>query len=702
MAASENGKVAESYAQMGLSVFPLRPGTKAPATKHGCKDATCIIKGMADGWGACGIGIAMGNNNLRNIIALDFDVDESAGKDGLETLRIWEREHGELPETWRCITPRGGMHIYYELPEGAPEYRNSVNEELAVDVRADGGYVVAPPTKLADGREYIWECDCAPDDIELAEADANVRAFIDYVQAGKVAKRGEKFKLPAVIPEGKRHDVLVKQACSMIADEMDEALILSVLKTVNKERCKPPYKDGEVEAIWSDVISRYNPGLSDEAKAAKAAAKGKRGKRGPSAAEREQAARERASKLTIAIIDGTPAVWSPDEKRWHAGYKYVNRAMQGVAGDLSRAKRKELRDDILEMLDSQPAADEHLIAFTNGVLDIHSGDLREMTPEDRILNVIPHGFSWNAKSDTVDKFLDDIACGDAEVRYLLEAVIGLCMLRSSKYAKCPILLGHGANGKSTYIKFARYCIGEENTSALDLNVIGQRFQALGLMGKLANFGDDISNEMMRGDVAAVWKKVVTGDRINSDVKGTDAVEFTPYATLVFSANEMPRLADSTDGAMRRWMPVPFNATFTGDKRDPDLAIKLMTPEAASYMLLRGVMALTTIEREGGVREPVATTKMLEQIRIDNDSVLAWIEDEGIDTAMLDGKPVQAAYDEYSNWCERTGARGYAKRRFGALVTQHLNVEGVVTAIQGTRKKQRVYKCSTKSPKQEVT
>ena len=370
--------------------------------------------------------------------------------------------------------------------------------------------------------------------------------------------------------------------------------------------------------------------------------------------------------------------------------------MQGVAGDLSRAKRKELRDDILEMLDSQPAADEHLIAFTNGVLDIHSGDLREMTPEDRILNVIPHGFSWNAKSDTVDKFLDDIACGDAEVRYLLEAVIGLCMLRSSKYAKCPILLGHGANGKSTYIKFARYCIGEENTSALDLNVIGQRFQALGLMGKLANFGDDISNEMMRGDVAAVWKKVVTGDRINSDVKGTDAVEFTPYATLVFSANEMPRLADSTDGAMRRWMPVPFNATFTGDKRDPDLAIKLMTPEAASYMLLRGVMALTTIEREGGVREPVATTKMLEQIRIDNDSVLAWIEDEGIDTAMLDGKPVQAAYDEYSNWCERTGARGYAKRRFGALVTQHLGMKSVVTAIQGTRKKQRVYRCAPKT------
>ncbi len=694
MAKSENGKVAERYAQMGLAVFPLKAGTKAPATKHGCKDATCITDGMAERWGARGIGIAMGAAGLRHVVALDFDVDELADKDGLATLREWEAEHGELPETWRVITPRGGLHLYYGLPDGSEGYANSVNEELAVDVRADGGYLVAPPTKLANGRGYEWECGYGPGEIEMADADANVLAFIDHVQAGKVAKRGERFELPTVIPAGERHNTLMKQACQLRAKEMDDATILSVLKVTNAERCKPPYSAREVEELWSDVMARYKPGLSDEAKAAKAA--GRRGKR-PSAAEREASAREGAAGLRIAVIDGTPAVWSDQAGRWLPGYKNVNRAMQAVAGDVSRNKRKELRDDILEMLDSRPAADERYIAFRNGVLDTATMELRPMTPDDLILNVIPHDFDPEARSEAGDAFLDSVSCGRQDVRFLMEAAAGLCFLRSCKYGKCPILLGSGSNGKSTFIKWLRFTLGEENVSSLDLNVIGQRFQALSLMGKLANLGDDISNEMMRGDVAAIWKKLVTGERINCDVKCSDPVEFANIATLVFSANEMPRLADATDGAMRRWMPVPFDATFTGEQRDPDLGKRLETEEAASYLILRGVMALAVIEREGGVREPAETAEMLRDIRLSNDSVLAWMEDEQIDAASLDGKPVQTAYDEYRNWCDRAGVNPYAKRRFGALVTKHAKVQGVAEWISGIQKTQRVYRSMTKTP-----
>jgi hypothetical protein len=98
------------------------------------------------------------------IVVLDFD--ERNG--GLDSLREWERDHGELPETVQVVTGSGGgsFHAYYRYP-GFPVKC----EKLApgIDLKADGGYVMYPGAKHRSGRLYEWEAAHHPQDIEIAD-----------------------------------------------------------------------------------------------------------------------------------------------------------------------------------------------------------------------------------------------------------------------------------------------------------------------------------------------------------------------------------------------------------------------------------------------------------------------------------------------------------------------------------------------------
>lgn len=146
------------YAKYGFSVFPCWPTNKHPHTLNGHNDATTdetTIRRWWKRWPDAMIGIATGNMS-RGLTVFDFDEDAEKGKHGLDVLREFEAENGPFPDTVRVLTPRGGLHIWLI----DPECRISCKENLynGVDIRANGGYVIAPPSVRADGRRYEFEC----------------------------------------------------------------------------------------------------------------------------------------------------------------------------------------------------------------------------------------------------------------------------------------------------------------------------------------------------------------------------------------------------------------------------------------------------------------------------------------------------------------------------------------------------------------
>ena len=245
------------YAVLGLAVFPLRTRNKTPLTTNGYKDASTDLKQIEAWWNkypSANIGIATGKPS-GGLVVVDLDVDEEKGIDGRETLREWEKQHGKLPDnTWISITGRGGYHYFYKDQSGS---RSKAGLYEGVDIRGEGGYIVAPPSIHPNGHRYEWEQ--APGEIPLAAADYKVNEFL-YPAPPKWEQSF--FSLPDQIPEGGRVNAMVKLVCSQQSKGLSDEAIKAAVRAENEKKCVPPLTERELEKEVFPAIGRYQKGTS--------------------------------------------------------------------------------------------------------------------------------------------------------------------------------------------------------------------------------------------------------------------------------------------------------------------------------------------------------------------------------------------------------------------------------------------------------
>lgn len=643
----------------GFKTLPIKPNSKEPACAHGVKDAT-LDDAATDAYfehkGGHGVGISG-----EGFIIFDFDCHGDV--DGQETLLDWERENGELPHTLAQTTPSGGYHLIYR---SADEVRPSVNQDLAVDVRAWGSYVVCDPTP-----GYTWECDPKPS--AIADADEKVLAFLDYIRPRK-AYSGRVEAPSGSMKEGGRNSSLYAMACSLQGQNWDDLAIRASIETYNRMQCDPPLPQEEVDKLLESALS-LPKGMSEEAKAAKERAASlftRQGKPRPN-----MFARTLIDTQHACLIDGAPAIWNG--QCYEMGWTAIDRAAITLCDSITKQQQSEIRHYISRMAPIVQPAPAHYIAFKNGVYDMSTATMMDPSPELVITNVIPHNWDESAECEAVDKVLEKMACGDIDMQTNLIEVMGVCMYRSAEFGQSAILLGSGSNGKSTYIKMLRALLGVQNVSSLDLSVIGKQFQTGRLLGKLANLGDDISNEFQHGDVLAVFKKVATGERLYTDVKGADGFEFAPYCTMVFSSNEFPRLADYTEGMMRRLFPIEFNAVFK--KSDPDynprITQDVTSEKACEYMCKLGLYGLSSVMQQNGFSPNSASSRRVEEIERENDTVLAWMLDTDRDADSMDGESIAIQYEAYAEWCKSGGMKSVSRTKFTRSISLRLGLSSSV-------------------------
>lgn len=246
------------YSRLGLAVFPLKPGSKQPLTEHGLKDASKEpqqIESWWSKWPTANIGIATGTVS-GGLVVIDLDVDKDKGIDGRVMLREWEVEHEKLPDnTWLAITGRGGYHYFYH---DTSTVRNRTGIYEGIDIRGDGGYIVAPPSIHPNGNTYEWEQD--PMLYPLAEANGAVFDFL----VGPAVKEPEQilFELPERIPDGQRTTAMVKLVCSQQAKGLSDEAIRAAVRAENEAKCVPPLTDQELEKEVFPALTRYQKGTA--------------------------------------------------------------------------------------------------------------------------------------------------------------------------------------------------------------------------------------------------------------------------------------------------------------------------------------------------------------------------------------------------------------------------------------------------------
>lgn len=262
------------YARLGLRVLPLHyitaagqcscgdpnctsPG-KHPMTRTGVKSATTDETMIRRWWEAApeaNIGIATGAESGVWVL----DVDEKSG--GYESLMKLLEKYGDFSDTWKASTGGGGTHIYFRHP--GLNVANAVGKVArGIDVRGDGGYVVAPPSNHKSGRSYSW--DVEPGFNELMDAPQQLLEDMKGIGiiGGAAPSQGQyrtAEPVPDAFPEGQRNRGLFEIAASLRAKGLADNEILGALREANRTRCKPPLGDDEVRSIARSA-SRYERG----------------------------------------------------------------------------------------------------------------------------------------------------------------------------------------------------------------------------------------------------------------------------------------------------------------------------------------------------------------------------------------------------------------------------------------------------------
>lgn len=366
---------------------------------------------------------------------------------------------------------------------------------------------------------------------------------------------------------------------------------------------------------------------------------------------------------------------------YQVGYEIIQKSMIELIPNLKDAQRKEVLKYLELIAPVKEVASANYIGFRNGVYNIVNDTLEPYSPEIVITNKIPHDYNPNAYSELADKTLNKIACNDNQVRALFEEYIGYNFYRRNELGKAFIFTGDKSNGKSTFLDIMTHILGTNNTSALDIKELSDRFSTAMMFGKLANIGDDIGDDFLQGNAVATFKKIVTGNRVKAERKGQDPFEFNPYVKLTFSANDMPKMRDKTGAVIRRLVMIPCDATFTKDDPDyrPFIKYELIEQEPIEYFIRIGIEGLKRVLENNAFTESDKCNERLKDYELENDNFLQFIDGMTVDDFV--NKVTSDVFLRYTS--SLTGSQqSINKFSFSKRICKQFNLKTVQKKIDG--------------------
>ena len=325
------------------------------------------------------------------------------------------------------------------------------------------------------------------------------------------------------------------------------------------------------------------------------------------------------------------------------------------------------------------------IGLRDTILDLETMTQIPYTPDLIIANRLDYGYNPTAYNATMDKTLDKVSCGDAQIRSLIEEMIGYSLYSANTMQKAFILTGEGSNGKSTMLDVIKKLLGKANYSSLEMHDLEDAYRPAEMYNKLANIGDDISNKYMNN--SSIFKKAVTGESFMVAKKYGQPFELESYATQIFCANDLPQVNDKSDGFSRRILIVPFNATFSNDDADfdPFVMDKLIEEDALEYLLKLAVDGLKRVIVNRKFSKSDASENEMMEYNILNNNVLEWMRD--VELFEIENHSVAEVYRRYTVWCGESGAHAVKKtnlskemKKYYDLVSKPKSLDGKTTRV----------------------
>ena len=678
-------EAALDYAQKGWRVIPLhsiKANGKCSCGNDNCKSLgkhprisewekaatknTKAIENWFSNWPESNIGIVGGPDSGIAVL----DVDPRHGGD--ESLRALETKYGSLPQTPSVVTGGNGLHFYFRYPKAAIGNKAGFREGL--DFKADRGYVVAPPSKHASGKNYEWK-----------ESEAEPAELPEWLAKELAGQRIPSEKLPAKpgeIAEGSRNSHLFKVACSLRRTGLDAEELAIALKKHNQTHCNPPLEESEVEQIAASAGSY------------------------PLQSESDIKQTDLGNAKWLVKEFGADILYCPHWSRWLVwdGKRYqvdecleieriakrTTKKMREVAEAIEDQRQRQdliihsIRSESLgriramvELAKSEQGItikpdqldqDPWLFNCANGMIDLKTGELLAHDRSRLQSKASPVEYDPNAACPQWISFLERIMAGKKDLIDCLQQAAGYALTASTREQCMFFLYGVGANGKSTFLNTLAEMLGDYASTTPTSTLMVKKNE--GIPNDIARlkglrFVMAAETEMGKALAESLVKQMTGGDELVGRFLHGEFFKFTPQFKLFLATNHKPDIRGTDDGIWRRIRLIPFEVTIPEAERDKDLPEKL---KAEFPGILRWAVQGCLKWQAEGLRAPQAVSEATNEYRNEMDSLASFLDQK---CRTGSGLKVGATelYRLYSNWCNASNERPLRQNQFGQKIKE---------------------------------
>lgn len=595
----------------------------------------------------------------------DFNVGLVAGKNSGVSVIDFDQQlcmrliFPEEVDTMKSRRTEGRGHVFLKYDADIKPFKNS---DLGVEFLSTGNNVVLPPSIHVSGETYRWN----REDGKIHSLSEREKEMLKAIARHKTRLSQMRPCIVWLIEKNKNwhgadgRQCMVAVATELKANKGNEFDILVLVNRVlggefDKDETLKEWKNIDQERPWKcSTIRTSFPETNELCKNCRSA-------------------RKRSFKLDsvyslmherkFITLAETDELYHYNDGIYHKlGEVLVKSKVQALFDDVNTTQVNEIintvkRKTYISMRELNKHV--HLIPIENGYFNMETMRLEEPNPDIYFTNKIPVKYNPEAKCPTIEKFMAEVLVSE-DIPVIYE-FFGYCLLRGYPIQKTFMLVGSGANGKSTLLGLLRAFLGEGAVASVSLQEIEEnKFAAANLFGKLANVYADLPPKALytTGKI-----KMLTGkDPITVERKFGGFFDFVNYAKLIFSANQLPTSYDDTDAFFRRWVIIAFPNKFEAERDDPYIINKLTTPEELSGLFNKAIEGLRRLLKNNGFTGQKSTEQIREQYIRLSDSIQSFIWDciEQSAEGYIEKDPL---FNLYVGYCKMLKLPSVSKKRF---------------------------------------
>ena len=644
----------------GLNPIPLVPRDKRPLVnwkEFQTKDVTSdLVRKWWGDWPDANIGVITGS--ISQLLVLDID-----GEEGKESFRILSK--GKIPDTPTVKTSRG-KHFYFWT--GGNDIDSMPSIYPGLDIKANGGYVVAPPSIHPSGRRYKWESTIYGNHL-IEMPDWLWRIIDEKNEVMDTRDRG-------VIETGQRNTELTKISGTLRNRGLSPDMVKEALKVINQERCRDPLGEGEIGKITTN-FSQNKISMTDIGNAER-----------------------------MILYFGDSIRFSPPLNRWLIWNGKIwrvddRRDIYRIAIDTARTihiesmKESDQNDKISlskwaitsessNRIDSMiklaasfvpvsPDELDHniwLLNVDNGIIDLRTGlFLQDHRKEEFITKMANVSFEPSSECPQWAKFLEEIFDGNEELVNYMQKAVGYSLTGDTREQVLFFLHGTGANGKTTFLEVIRDLMGDYSrqtdfsTFVIKKHDTGPRNDIARLKG--ARLVCSVEVEEGKQLAENLVKQLTGQDKIYARFLYSEGFEFAPNFKIWIAANNKPEIKGAENAIWRRIRLIPFAVTIPEEKQDRELAAKLKQEKAG---ILNWIIEGCLNWQREGLTPPSIVVEATEEYKGEMDPLKDFLDDL-CKMGVLEKTLAGDLYEAYKEYCSFIKATPISQQAFGRRLSQ---------------------------------